>query len=241
MKTAVFILILFSFVCISTVGFAYDGEHGEKNMVVGGNLSSGFAMVAGHGYEQWMGIDRTNRTAKYAIGGSAYFDFYFTPMFAVEAGLGFSAGGIRFREDNIVLKEVVTYMEIPVCFKVDYKHFQGAAGLVLFVALSGKTTLKDKDADSEITDKWNNTNRWQYIHRANFGPKLSFSYAVPVGPVFVVPGISWTMHLINDLDNGEIHNDDPFLPDSQKYNMRANSLMFNVGVEWGFGARVLLK
>lgn len=239
MKTAVFISTLFSFVCISTVGVAYDGEHGEKNMVVGGRLSSGFAMVAGQGYEDWMSdiffdLSRSDRTAKYAVGGDAYFDFYFRPMFAVEAGFGFVAGGIRFRQDDDILKEAVTYMEIPVCFKVDYKHFQGSAGLVLFVALSGTTTVKDTDAGSETKTKWNNSDRWQYVHRANFGPKLSFSYAVPVGPVFVVPGISWSIHLVNDLNNDEI-------PGDQRYNMRANNLMFNVGVEWGFGARVLLK
>jgi hypothetical protein len=245
MKRAIFIPTLLALLCFSAAATALEGPHGEKNMVVGAYLSSGFAMVAGKGYENlsndvFLGaaLDRTDRTAKYGIGGTVYFDFYFTSAFAVDAGIGFTAGGIRFKDADYTVKEAITYMEIPVCFKVDYKHFQGAAGLVLSVALSGRTTAKDQD--TEVKRKWNNTERWQYYHRANLGPRLAFSYAIPVGPVYLVPGISWTMHLINDLDNDEIHNDNPQLSDSTRYNMRANSLMLNVGVEWGFSSATLV-
>jgi len=202
-------------------------------------------MVAGKGYENWMSdinafdLNRRDRTAKYAIGGTAYFDYYFAPAFAAEAGIGFMTGGIRFKDADVTWKEAVTFFELPVMFKVDYKHFQGSAGLVLSVALSGNTTAKDNT--TEIKQKWNTTDRWQYVHRANFGPRLAFAYAIPVGPVYIVPGIMWTMHLINDLNQGEIKNDlGPLAGD--KYNMRANNLMINVGVEWGFAsARVVVK
>ena len=228
-KTGIAIGLLVSFLSSSAV--AYEGEHGDKKMVVGGNLSLGFAMVAGDGYEEIYNtpiidsdINRDNRTAKFSIGGDAYFDFYFTPMLGVEAGIGFLTKGIRFADGSWTHKTALTYMEIPVCFKVDYRHFQGTVGLALFVALSGytKTTY---DNEEEKT-KWGD-DEWEYVHRANLGPKMSFSYAIPVGPVFVVPGVSWSMHLINDLNNDEI-------PGDAAHNMRANNLMFNVGAEWGF-------
>ncbi len=216
---------------------AYTGEHVDKNKVVGGYLSSGFAFVAGEGYEDlWNSIiiNRNDRTAKFATGGGAYFDYYFTSMFGIEAGLEFLTKGIRFSDDDIRLKESLVYMGIPVCFKIDYRHFQAAVGLELFVALSGQTTVKDTDLDSVTKTKWNDRDRWQYVHRVNFGPKIVLGYAVPVGPIYIVPSMSWSIHLINDLNNDEIHRDNPLIPDDEKLNMRANNLMFNVGVEWGF-------
>ena len=90
-------------------------------------------MTVGKGYEEWRRLDRSNRTAKYAVGGTVYFDYYFAPAFAAEAGLGFMSGGIRFKDADVTTKEAITFFEIPVMFKVDYKHLQGAAGLVLVV------------------------------------------------------------------------------------------------------------
>lgn len=240
MRRKLFILIAMLISFISASAFAYEGEHTEKRMVVGGSLNLGFAMTAGRGYEELsrdasfgaLSVDRNDRTAKFSVGANAYFDFYFTPMFAVNTGFGFLSKGIRFSQGNVKLRENIAYMEIPLCIKLDYRHFQAAAGFALFIALSGKTTVKD-DSEKHKYD-WTEDNRWQYYHRANFGPKLTFSYAIPAGPLFVVPGISWSIHLINDLDDDEIHNDNPLLSDDKKYKMRANNLMFNVGVEWGF-------
>jgi hypothetical protein len=226
------IFLWISVVCGSVS--AYDGEHGDKKMVVGGYLSTGIAMTAGDGYETWLGINRNDRTAKFAIGGDAYFDYYFTPMFGIEAGLGFHNKGIRFsfNEGPLVRSRLsFAYMEIPVCFKFDIHHFQGTVGFALFIALSGKESDKfDNDREEKI--KWNDDD-WQYYHRANFGPKLAFSYAIPVGPVFIVPGISWSIHLINDLNNDELHRDNA-IPDDVDSRARANTLMANIGVEWGF-------
>ena len=232
-KTGIAIVLLVSF--LSSSALAYEGEHGEKNMVVGGNLSLGFAMAAGDGYEEindapiiGSNINRDNRTAKFATGGDVYFDFYFTPMFAVEAGFGFSTTGIRFSDGSWTHKVAMTQMQIPICFKVDFHHFQGAVGLALFVSLSAYT--KDTVDNEEQKTRWEDE-QWQYVHRANLGPKLSFSYAIPVGPVFIVPGISWFMHLINDIDNDEVNNDYNL---DGVHNMRANTLMFNIGAEWAF-------
>ncbi len=239
MKRVLFISIALWISMVCGTATAYDGEHGDKKMVIGGYLSNGFAMVAGKGYEQWSNLERNDRTAKFAIGGDVYFDYYFTPLFGIDVGFGFLTKGIRFKFDNatdidpiVRIKNSLVYMEIPVCFKIDFHHFQGTVGFAMFIALSGKTSYKDRD-DNKVENKWNKGDEWQYVHRVNFGPKLAFSYAIPVGPVFIVPGISWSIHLINDLNNDELHRDNE-IPDDEKVKARANNLMFNVGAEWGF-------
>jgi hypothetical protein len=238
MNRARFILVVLWMAAVCGSASAYDGEHGDKNMVVGGYLSTGLAMTAGDGYEQLTGVSRNDRTAKFAVGGDAYFDYYFTPMFGIEAGLGFHNKGIRFSfedtdEDLELIRSRLSfvYMEIPVCFKFDIHHFQGTVGFSLFFALSGKQSSKF-DNDHKEEDKLNGSD-WQYYHRVNFGPKLEFSYAIPVGPVFIVPGISWSIHLINDFNNDELHRDNR-IADDEELRARANILMANIGVEWGF-------
>jgi hypothetical protein len=192
-------------------------------MVIGGYYTNGIAMVAGDGYEEWRNFDRDNRTAKFSVGGGGYFDFFFTPYVGIEAGIGFLNKGIRFSHSGNSYKESIVYMEMPFMVKIDFRHFQAAFGFALSIALSGRSITK-YDERKEI-DRWDG-NEWDYVHRANLGPKIALGYAIPVGPIFIVPGMSWTMHLINDLNNDDIP------PDGTDYQARAVNLMFTVAVEW---------
>ena len=199
-----------------------------NRMVVGGYFSSGFSFVAGDGYEDLSGWPRGDRKAKWAGDGGAYFDFFFTDLIGIEAGLGFRNKGIRFRDGDVGEKSSIVYMEIPVMAKLTFKGFQAALGLAFLVGLSGKTTTWNEDVD--VKDRWDGDD-WQYFHRVNLGPKLVVGYAIPVGPIYIVPGMSWSMHFINDLNNDEIE-DLPLVPDDPEYRMRAVNLMFRVAVEW---------
>jgi len=69
---------------------------------------------------------------------------------------------------------------------------------------------------------------WDNYRRFNLCPRVTLGYAIPVGPIAIVPGIAWSIevinsakgHLADDLD-GKIHN---------------MNFMFTVGAEFGFGA-----
>lgn len=199
----------------------------SHKMVVGGYYANGFALMGGDGYEdmslEWQ---RSDRTAKFSIGGGAYFDFFFTQYFGVEAGMGFLNKGIRFKEDNVRLKYSFVYMEIPIMAKLDYKHIQVSLGFAFSVALTGRTFAKIGNSSSK--ENWSGGD-WDYYHRVNIGPKIAAGYAIPVGPIFIVPGMSWTMNLVNDINNKRIEDDTGLNTD---YRARANNLMFTVAVEW---------
>jgi hypothetical protein len=214
------------------------------DMIIGGFIGFGITTQLGSGhmfaqdylfYEDIASgetIDKDDRTAKFAGGGGVYFDYYFIPFWGVEAGLGFTTKGIRYKgtEDGLEWKAQVRhmYMELPVMVKLNYRHFQATAGLALSVALSGVQTLKE--GDSKRSQRFQ-SDRWRYYNRVNLGPKLGAAYAIPVGPVFVVPGITWSFHFIDELNDDDI---DHFAPagDTRSLRYRSMNLMFNAGVEW---------
>ncbi len=201
------------------------------NMYVGGFFGMGLAHMIAHGYEGFSNnpdIDRNNKTPSMSIGGGAYFIYYFTDMVGVQVGLGFLSKGTRFRweagGDRYVERIRLAYMEIPMLARINIKKFQIGAGIALWVALAGKTM--DKEPDTRIYTKWTAT-EWDRYHRVNLGPWFNFGYAIPVGPVEIIPNFTWSMHLINDINNDGFDGD-------TGYRMRAMNFMFNCSVQWGF-------
>jgi hypothetical protein len=220
--------------------FTVHRGYGSDKMVIGGYWSNGLAMVAGDGYEEWTNDqpllpnhDRDDRTPLYSPGGYFYFDYYLLSIMAIEGGFGFLSKGIRFSDGDDVHKQRIVYMEIPVMVKVDIQHFQFGGGIALFVGLAGKTKNKGTVGNRKYSDtsRWEDQD-WDRVHRVNVGPRLYAGYAIPVGPIYIVPSITWMMHLVNDLDNKTLA-DEQNRSDTD-YQMRAVNLMFNVGVEWAF-------
>jgi hypothetical protein len=80
--------------------------------------------------------------------------------------------------------------------------------------------------DDESTSSWGD-DEWDYYRRFNICPRITLGYAIPVGPVAIVPGLTWMIEVINDAK------DEAADADVKIHNM---NLMFNVGVEFGFGA-----
>ncbi len=246
MKGMTFItaVLLLSLAGSGAHAFTVDRGYGVNDMVVGGYWSNGLALVAGEGYEELSDsfavfderifpVDRGDRTALYSPGGGVYFTYFFTSIVGIEGGLGFLSKGIRFRWDDNKHKQRYVYMEIPVMVKIDIQHFQIAAGLALFINLAAKTTtiIEQNNVTETEKIKWED-DHWDHVHRANFGPKIVAGYAIPVGPIYIVPSFSWTIHLLNDLDNDEIARD--MNESDTDFKMRSTNLMFNVGAEWAF-------
>lgn len=225
MNKRIFATALLSIVLLCHANNAQGAEAGQ--MVIGGYYHLGFALVAGNGYELWTSQDRDDRTAKFSTGGGAYFDYYFNHFLGIEGGFGIITKGIRYHGAD-KHKVTLPYMELPVMAKFTIKGFQAAVGLALFVALGGRTTniYEENKTIHSFTDQ-----DWDYMHRVNFGPKIALGYAIPVGPISIVPGLSWTIHFVNDLDSDEIE-DSTFRRDDPNYSMRATNLMFVVAVEW---------
>ena len=227
MKYRIFATMALATVLLCYASRTFAAEAGQ--MVLGGYYNNGIAFEGGHGVEDWRIADRYHRTPKFSLGGGAYFDFYFTGLIGLEAGLGFLNKGVRFADGDEWYKENLVYMELPVMIKFNIKGFEAAAGLALFVGLTGRSVDKNND-DDRFIHPWNKDD-WDYVHRVNFGPKIVLGYAIPVGPIAIVPGMSWMIHLVNDLDNKEIDKDYPFI-DNPDFQARAMNLMFFVAAEW---------
>jgi hypothetical protein len=117
-----------------------------------------------------------------------------------------------------------------VAFKLNIHGFQAAFGIALWVALAGKRTSADET--SVVHTKWTSDGdpSWAMYHRANVGPWVNMGYAIEVGPVEIVPSVTWMMHGINDLDNDGIP---PFTIETD-FQLRAMNVMINCGAQWGF-------
>jgi hypothetical protein len=215
----------------------YDGA---GSMILGGYLGFGITSLLGNGHIFFTDVDpnlwtedirKEDRTAKFAGGGCVYFDYYIAPFWAVEAGIGFTTTGARYkgRGDDGEFKSQLRFMnfEIPLMAKLNYENFQATAGFVFSVALSGVESHKD-DA-SNVAARWGSS-RWDPYNRVNFGPRLGVGYAIEVGPINIVPSITWSIHLVDELNDGDI---ETRYDDSRSHRFRAMNLMFNGGVEWG--------
>ena len=196
-------------------GDPVDGS--PKAMVVGGYMDMGMAHMVG---------DWDDAKVRFAGGGGAYFDFYVIPMLAIEGGIGFVGKGARQTEDygppvgDVEVKARLIYMEIPLGAKLNIMNFQASVLFALSFALSGKSTVEAEGDSSE--HKWEGDD-WDHWHRVNIGPKIVLGYAIPIGPVSLVPGFYWSMHMINEYK--DIDSDDQ---------IRAMNFMFRVAGEFGF-------
>ncbi len=218
---------------VSSPPAAAFGEVPKETAAVGGTLTMGSATTLGEGYAGLARIDLQpglDKSLSFSAGGGAYIDYYFVPWFGVEGGIGFVGKGVRYK--GAVLGEPwrtrlrLIYMELPISLKFNIaRRFRIGLGVALWVAVSGKE--KTHAGDAVIENKLDEDRLWAPYHRANVGPKVSLAYAIPLGPVHILPGASWMMHIVNDLDNDDI-------PGDTDYVMREMNVMLNVGVEWFF-------
>jgi hypothetical protein len=194
--------------------------------VVGAFMSMGAALTLGDlNYGQ-------DQKPRFAGAGGAYFNYYFTPMFAIDAGLGFIGKGyiIKYDEEgvDIKLRQTLINMEIPLGVKLNIKNIQIAAAVAIDIVVSGVARSKATDGgDTSSTKHKLSGDDWDLVRRFNLGPKVAAGYAIPLGPVYLVPGLSWSMDLINYCKG-----------DAAEYGGKARgmNIMVVVAGEFGFSA-----
>ena len=124
--------------------FYDDGYYGRQNN------SIRFGVRAGLNLTNWMGDDNS-QTVKFFKPGfqiGAFIDIPIFPiyedMFSIQPGLMFSQMGIRYKEDDEVLKINQNYLQIPVNFRVNMGSggFFIQTGPYLGIGLRTKVTVK---------------------------------------------------------------------------------------------------
>lgn len=217
--------------------------------VVGAYFGMGMVGLAGTGYVDaynslyGMGLEEDDQKVKFSAGGGAYFDLYLKDFLAVEFGIGFIGKGARAEGQDgsganridWEIREKIAYMEIPLGAKFNIYNFQATVALGLWIALTGETKSKTEQGSTTATqtEEWED-DEWDRVRRFNLGPRITLGYAIELGPIFLVPSVTWMMHLINDLDEDAINDDIPGTANDGEFSARAWNLMFNVGVEYGF-------
>jgi hypothetical protein len=202
-----------------------DVSGGDKTMAVGGYITMGMAHEVG---------DLDDAKFRFAGGGGAYFDFSLTPLLALEAGLGLVGKGAR-EEGTIDITDPAgnvidtidydarlkfVYLTIPLGVMLNINGLQIGAAWEIAFALAGKS--KTESGGNEDEHKWDGDD-WDNFRRFNMGPRIRVGYAIPVGPISIVPGIYWSLHVLNE-NTGD---------NSDDYAMRAMNIMFLVAVEFG--------
>jgi hypothetical protein len=197
-------------------GDPVDGA--PKTMVVGAHGDVGMAHVVGN--------DSDDKKVRFAGGGGAYIDFYLNPMLALEVGIGVVGKGYSYRGPYVgsvycgTTTVRLIYMEIPLGAKLNIKNFQASLLFAPNFALWGKTT-SDSNACPPSEHVWGDQ-QWGRYRRFNFGPKIVLGYAIPIGPVSLVPGFYWSMNLLDNNYPASYHGP------------HATNYMFRVALEFGF-------
>jgi hypothetical protein len=190
MNKCVFVL---SFLMATTVGF-YSWS--EVRLGVEGSL--GMAAAVGN-----FDDDRPEVTPRFAGGVALLADILFTEMIGISTGVGLLGEGWRVytKVDGVEIdtSEKILFLQFPVCFLLELSDFQIGAGVAFDIGLNGK--IKGKEGDDEIDidlDDISGGNQWRLHRRFNIAAKAFLGYAVALGPIFIVPRLSFLFHLLNE-------------------------------------------
>jgi hypothetical protein len=237
MKALLSIGVLCSFLLASANANAEEAAQ-KGDFVIGAQLGMGFEWGARNpelkddmddaGSIFGLTLGEVTSSAGFSAGGWFLADYYVLDLLALEAGFGFLEKGAHYKSEihtvvgtiNGDLWLKMAYMEIPLGVKFNIHNFRISSLLLLNIALSGRTKVKNDDNTSEHhfnDDDWDD---WQ---RFNLGLRFGVGYAIPVGPIVIVPGIDWSFHFIDEIKNDDVFEDEE---------VRWMNFFFNVAVEF---------
>ena len=244
MKGLSTIFVICSFLLLSTGAQAQDAMAqvtSSGRLVVGAQLGFGLewgarskdfkdAMDEGFGLDipgAGGSIDVSN-SAGFSAGGWLYVDYYLIPLLALEGGLGFVGKGAHYKyEGDVGLFSVdgddwikMAYMEIPLGVKLNFMNIRLSGLILLNIALTGK--YKSADGNNSSETKFDDDD-WDTFRRFNLGFRLQAGYAIPIGPIVLVPGVDWSFHFIDEFKDDDI---------DDKYQVRWMNFFFNVAAEF---------
>jgi len=212
-----------------TAAVAAETEDETRPFVLGAFMGMGAALAVGNFQDGFIPDQYADsKRPRFAGEGGIYFNYYLTDIWALEAGLDFAGKGfiLKFDEGDAKVRQTFIDLEIPIGMKLNVQNFQVALAINLSFVISGKVRSKSEAEGTTLegTHKMSGSD-WDDIRRFNIGPKLNLGYAIPLGPVDLVPGISWSMDLI-----------DMAKPDD--LGMRRMNIMLVVAGEFGFDGYV---
>lgn len=215
--------VLIVTVMIFTVTIFAEEKAGkkEKHNMFGAHASIGMATTV----NKFPDIINEAHKPRITGGFGLTYEHYFNKVFGIGTGVGILGKGDR--EGRVLGVKYKTWekfivMEIPVGFMFNFSGFRLGAALAFNFALDRKIKL-DGDVVT-VSHDWDNWDNWDKFRRFNIGPKVMIGYSIPIGPIGLLPSVSWTMDILNNFKNKAIDDD---------YAHRFMNLMFNLGIEFG--------
>jgi hypothetical protein len=186
-------------------------DDGPSTHVIGGYATLGMATMIVE--------NCSNCSIRFAGGGGAYYNLFPTRVFGIHAGVGLmgrglKASGIANQTDQEEQKIKVLYLDVPLGIKLRFGSFRLGLGVSLDFALSGKSENPDMDFNDEMWEFW--------ARRFNLGAWMNFAWAIPVGPIAIVLGFGFNMHILDEVTMENANN-----------SVRPLNIMGNLGVEFG--------
>jgi len=186
-------------------------DEGMPTHVVGGYAALGMASMIVE--------NCSNCSIRFAGGGGAHYNFYIGDVFGLHAGVamtgrGLKASGLANTTNQDEQKIKVLYLDVPLGIKLRFSSFQLALGASLDFALSGKSENPDydfRDADWEF-----------WARRFNIGAWVGFGWAIHAGPIDIIPGFAFNVHILDEVTMEGANN-----------SVRPMNMMITLGVDYG--------
>jgi hypothetical protein len=197
-------------------------EWGARNKALRDDMDRGFSFGGGA-----VGFSGGKNSAGFSAGGWVYADYYLLDLLALEGGLGFVGKGGHFKYEIDALVTTVqgdhwikmAYMEIPLGVKLNIHNFRISTLILLNIALTGKFK---SDVDGNTDEDKFDDDYWDFWRRFNLGLRLQAGYAIPIGPIVLIPGIDWSTHFVDEIKDDDV----------EDYQVRWMNFFFNVAVEF---------
>jgi hypothetical protein len=203
--------------CCLVYGSAAEANEGSKRLpthVFSAHGGIGLAMMNGSVLDlgpRWTG------------GGGLEYAGFINEYFGLGASVGFVGRGCAYAQQDVELRRQVTYLTMPIGVRLRFSGIQLGIALGFDFALAGRSYERFSRQGQLVssTIKWG-SEEWQFHRRFNFGPVLSIGYAIPVGPVAIVPRVTWSMHVRREA-----------WEDAGGSDRRYMNVMFNIGMAYG--------
>ncbi len=191
-KTGVFQVVM---LLVAVGFFAHPTEVAAGGLRLGGAGYLGMATAVGDFDDEMEEEYDEGAKPRFTGGGALLVDFFFTDMIGIGSGVGFLGQGWRIEIEGAEAKTKLLYLQIPLCLKLDIFGLVLGAGIGFDFALKGKTVAEYEG--QEESEDWDD-DMWDYHRRFNIAAKAMVGYAIELGPIFLVPSVDFSIHLLNN-------------------------------------------
>ena len=183
----------------------------DRKIVLGAHLLMGAAGAAvdDGSYPDYVerneGISiNSDYKARFAGGIGFFVNLYLSKRFAFNTGIDFIGKGVK-NDQNVYYgstgermtisgKYSLKYLEFPLGILFDINNLHLGINFIPNIALSGKAEIESAGETSSVN--WGDS-EWKNHRRFNISLRFMAGYAIPVGPISIVPALLWEFELLN--------------------------------------------